>query len=159
MCVADLNKPTRVLPFISSINIIVRLTFAQVQILYADFFLAWTHLLILHVLYCKHFNVKTIASISCWCTGHVPSMTLLVQGGDFGCLMSFSFLKVEPLWDQTWWDSSIFSIVICLSYVVDAKNTLVGPVGPFKSTIILTGYTPNRLFLAYFEVGLHPSCN
>ena len=38
MCVADLNKPTRVLPFISSINIIVRLTFAQVQILYARFF-------------------------------------------------------------------------------------------------------------------------
>ena len=38
MCVADLNKPTRVLAFISSINIIVRLTFAQVQILYARFF-------------------------------------------------------------------------------------------------------------------------
>ena len=38
MCVADLNKPTRALPFISFINFIVRLTFAQVQLLYARFF-------------------------------------------------------------------------------------------------------------------------
>ena len=29
------------------------------------------------------------------------------------------------------WDSPVFSIVGCLSYVGDAKNTLVGPVGPF----------------------------
>ena len=46
----------------------------------------------------------------------------------------------------------------CLSYVMHAKNTLVGPMGPFKSTLILTDFTPNR-FLAYFEVGLEPSCN
>ena len=41
------------------------------------------------------------------------------------------FLKVEPLCDQTWWDSLVFSILSCFSYVVDAENTLVGPVGPF----------------------------
>ena len=52
-----------------------------------------------------------------------------------------------------------FSIVCCVSYVVSAKNSSVGPVGPFKSTLILTDFTPNRLFLAYFEVGLQPSCN
>ena len=42
-----------------------------------------------------------------------------------------------------------FSIVSFSSYVVHAKNTLVGRVGPFLSTIILTVSTPNRLFLAY----------
>ena len=41
------------------------------------------------------------------------------------------FLKVEPPCDQTWWDSLVFSILSCFSYVVDAENTLVGPVGPF----------------------------
>ena len=34
-----------------------------------------------------------------------------------------------------------------LLFVVDAENTLVGPVGPFKSTLILTVFTPNRQFL------------
>ena len=52
-----------------------------------------------------------------------------------------------------------FSIVICLSYVGDAKNTLVGLVGAFQSTRILTDFTPNRWFLAYFEVGLQPFCS
>ena len=51
------------------------------------------------------------------------------------------------------------SNVSCLSYVLHAKNTLVGPVGPFQSTINLTASVPNRLFLAYFEVELQPSCN
>ena len=41
------------------------------------------------------------------------------------------FLKVEPPCDQTWWDSLVFSILSCFSYVVHAENTLVGPVGPF----------------------------
>ena len=41
------------------------------------------------------------------------------------------FFKVEPLCDQTWWDSLVFSILSCFSYVLHAKNTLVGPVGPF----------------------------
>ena len=41
------------------------------------------------------------------------------------------FLKVEPPCDQTWWDSLVFSILSCFSYVLDAENTLVGPVGPF----------------------------
>ena len=41
------------------------------------------------------------------------------------------FLKVEPLCDHTWWDSLVFSILSCFSYVLHAKNTLVGPVGPF----------------------------
>ena len=57
-------------------------------------------------------------------------------------------LKEEPPFDQTWWDSHIVSIVSCLSYVLHVKNTLVGPVGPFSSTLILTVSTPNRLFLA-----------
>ena len=55
-------------------------------------------------------------------------------------------------------DSPVFSIVGCLSYVGDAKNTLVGPVGPFQSTLILTVFTPNRRFLALFEVGID-DCN
>ena len=42
------------------------------------------------------------------------------------------FLKVEPPCDQTWWDSLVFSIFSCFSYVVDAENTLVGPVSPLK---------------------------
>ena len=41
------------------------------------------------------------------------------------------FLKVEPPCDQTWWDSLVFSIPSCFSYVSHAENTLVGPVGPF----------------------------
>ena len=41
------------------------------------------------------------------------------------------FLKVEPPCDQTWWDSFVFSILSCFSYVLHAENTLVGPVGPF----------------------------
>ena len=41
------------------------------------------------------------------------------------------FLKVGPPCDQTWWDSLVFSILSCFSYVLDAENTLVGPVGPF----------------------------
>ena len=43
----------------------------------------------------------------------------------------YIFFKVNPPCDQTWWDSPVFSIVSCLSYVLDAKNTLVGPVGLF----------------------------
>ena len=41
------------------------------------------------------------------------------------------FFKVEPPCDQTWWDSLVFSILSCFSYVLDAENTSVGPVGPF----------------------------
>ena len=41
------------------------------------------------------------------------------------------FFKVEPPCGQTWWDSLISSILSSFSYVVDAENTLVGPVGPF----------------------------
>ena len=33
-------------------------------------------------------------------------------------------------------------------FSVVAENTLVGPVGPFLNTIILTVSTPNQLFLA-----------
>ena len=54
---------------------------------------------------------------------------------------------------------AVFSIVNRLSYVLHAKNTLVGPVGPFQSILILTNFTPIRRFLAYFEVGLQASCN
>ena len=68
------------------------------------------------------------------------------------------FLKIEPPCDQTWWDSPVFPIVSCLSYVLHAKNTLVGPVGPFQSTLILTVFTPDRRFLAMFEVGID-DCN
>ena len=57
-------------------------------------------------------------------------MGQFLQGGKNGRLMSF-FFKVEPPCDQTWWDSLVFSILSCFSYVVDAENTLVGPVGPF----------------------------
>ena len=39
-----------------------------------------------------------------------------------------------------------------LSYVVSAKNTVVGPVGPFLSTLILTDYTPNRWFLSDYSL-------
>ena len=46
-------------------------------------------------------------------------------------LLLLLFLKVEPPCDQTWWDSLIFSILSCFSYVLHAENTLVGPVGPF----------------------------
>ena len=65
MCVADLNKPTRVLPFISSINIIVRLTFAQVQILYARFFSRFDTFIDFARFVLQTLYVKTIASISC----------------------------------------------------------------------------------------------
>ena len=41
------------------------------------------------------------------------------------------FFKVEPLCDQTWWESLVFSILSCFSYVLHAKNTLIGLVGPF----------------------------
>ena len=41
------------------------------------------------------------------------------------------FFKVEPPCDQTWWDSLVFSILSCFSYVSHAKNTLVGLVGSF----------------------------
>ena len=51
-----------------------------------------------------------------------------------------------------------FSTIGCLLFVIDAKNTLVGPVGPFQSTLILTVFTPNRRFLALFEVG-KDDCN
>ena len=57
-------------------------------------------------------------------------MGQFLQGGKNGRLMSF-FLKVKPPCDQTWWDSLVFSILSCFSYVLDAENTLVGPVGPF----------------------------
>ena len=58
-------------------------------------------------------------------------MGQFLQGGKNGRLMSYFFLKVEPPCDQTWWDSLVFSILSCFSYVVHAENTLVGPVGPF----------------------------
>ena len=48
-----------------------------------------------------------------------------VQGGKNGRLMSF-ILKVEPPSDQTWWDSLVFSILSCFSYVVHAKNSWLG---------------------------------
>ena len=38
-------------------------------------------------------------------------MSQFLQGGNFGCCMSVFFFKVEPLCDQTWWDSPIFSVV------------------------------------------------
>ena len=64
----------------------------------------------------------------CPCT----HMGQFLQGGKNGrLLMSFFFLKVEPPCDQTWWDSLVFSILSCFSYVLHAKNTLVGLVGPF----------------------------
>ena len=65
------------------------------------------------------------------CNVDCPHMGQFLQGGRNGRLMSFFFLKVEPPCDQTWWDSLVFSILSCFSYVLDAKNTLVGPVGPF----------------------------
>ena len=34
----------------------------------------------------------------------------------------FSFFKVEPPCDQTWWDSLVFSILSCVSYVVHAES-------------------------------------
>ena len=58
-------------------------------------------------------------------------MGQFLQGGKNGRLMSFFFLKVEPPCDQIWWDSPVFSILSCFSYVSHAENTLVGPVGPF----------------------------
>ena len=64
-------------------------------------------------------------------TLHKSHMGQFLQGGKNGRLMSYFFLKVEPPCDQTWWDSLVFSILSCFSYVVDAENTLVGPVGPF----------------------------
>ena len=68
--------------------------------------------------------------ISIYLFGRSPHMGQFVQGGKNGRLMSF-FFKVEPPCDQTWWDSLVFSILSCFSYVLDAKNTLVGHVGPF----------------------------
>ena len=67
---------------------------------------------------------------SVWASHLKTHMGQFLQGGKNGRLMSF-FLKVEPPCDQTWWDSLIFSILSCFSYVLHAKNTLVGPVGPF----------------------------
>ena len=60
---------------------------------------------------------------------HIAHMGQFLQGGKNGRLMSF-FFKVEPSCDQTWWDSLVFSILSCFSYVVDAENILVWPVGP-----------------------------
>ena len=51
--------------------------------------------------------------------------------GDTSITDGLVFLKVEPSCDQTWWDSLVFSILSCFSYVLHAKNTLVGPLGPF----------------------------
>ena len=53
------------------------------------------------------------------------------RAGKMAVWCPFFFFKVEPPCDQTWWDSLVFSILSCFSYVVDAENTLVGPVGPF----------------------------
>ena len=58
-------------------------------------------------------------------------MGQFLQGGKNGRLTSYFFLKVEPPCDQTWWDSLVFSILSCFSYVLHAENTLVGPLGPF----------------------------
>ena len=77
-----------------------------------------------------------------------------------GILAVFLSLKkrLERLCDQTYWRWCRFSITGWLLFVVNAQNTLVGPVGPFQSTLILTVFTPNRRFLAMSEVGIN-DCN
>ena len=61
-------------------------------------------------------------------------MGQFLQGGKNGRLMSF-FFKVEPPCDQTWWDSLVFSILSCFSYVVHAENTLVDDFPFFSSSL------------------------
>ena len=45
--------------------------------------------------------------------------------------------------------ASFFSILSCFSYVLDAKNTLVGPVGPF---LIVERNPPERIFLYMLKI-------
>ena len=53
-----------------------------------------------------------------------------------------------------WENGPIFSIFSSLSYVLDAKNTLVEYVGPFLSTLILTVSTLNRLWVGGWLDGM-----
>ena len=76
-----------------------------------------------------------------------------LQCGNFGC-----FLPLSPC-DQFWWDSPILPIVSSSTYIGHAQNTLVGPVGPFESTLILAVFTPNRWFWAIFTVWIEPLLN
>ena len=84
-------------------------------------------------------NFTIMAVLTSWsfyqsprvCQFIIVHMGQFLQGGKNGRLMSFFFLKLETPFDQTWWDSLVFSILSCFSYVSHAENTLVGPLGPF----------------------------
>ena len=115
-----------------------------------------------HPLECRPPHYSTLAAthppvLNFFLPGFSQYMDQFLEGRKFGCF----FCQLKKIRASVWPNllrRRRFSTIGCLLFVVDAKNTLVGPVGPFKSTLILTVFSPDRRFLAMFEVGID-DCN
>ena len=83
-----------------------------------------------------------------------------VSAGRGKCLFNvLFFLKVKPPCDQTWWYRFNFAIDFGYLYLGDPEKPFSWPLKKFWSRVGHPLFGLMRLFLAFFEVRIKPSCD